>query len=410
MGFLGEVTEEYLGSLMYVKEIKREFRLPQGSSDITALIGPRRVGKTFIMLKSVENLIKRGEKALYIPFDEPMLRRMEVRKLAELVRREHPEGEVHLFLDEVQEWRNWDHNLRWLHDVKDFRLYVTGSSSALQSSEIPSRLRGRYISKLLLPLSFREVAGVDPKTFRERGLLRRLLDEYLKWGGFPEVWIYRSREKVISLLETMFYRDIVERFRVRNVQEFMDVFYFVLSNYSNAFTWNSLRRVLEGQGIRVDTKTLMSYVDHMRSAFLVFTVRRFSPSERVSAISPKKIYVVDTSFAMLFDEPMDLGRRMENLVFLELMRRGGDLFYYVTRSGREIDFLVRERGRTREVIEVCYDPREEHLKKISEALSELRLSRATIVTWDRDDSIEVRGRTIHLVPLWRWLLGDISVF
>ncbi|RSN69204.1 ATP-binding protein, partial [Candidatus Korarchaeum cryptofilum] len=187
MGFLREITEEYLGALQYVKEVPRDVKLPT-SRDIVALVGPRRAGKTFLMLKSVKNLLDSGKQALYISFDELQIRRIDARKLAEMAREEYPRGEIHLFLDEVQEWENWDSKLRWLHDVKDFLLYVTGSSSALQSSEIPSRLRGRYISVLLLPFSFREVSSkekIDITTFRERGAIKALLNDYMTWGGFP---------------------------------------------------------------------------------------------------------------------------------------------------------------------------------------------------------------------------------
>jgi len=142
MGFLREITEEYLGALQYVKEVPRDVKLSIGSRDIVALVGPRRAGKTFLMLKAVKNLLDSGEQALYISFDELQIRRLDARKLAEMAREEYPRGEIHLFLDEIQEWENWDSKIRWLHDVKDFFLYVTGSSSALQSSEIPSRLRG----------------------------------------------------------------------------------------------------------------------------------------------------------------------------------------------------------------------------------------------------------------------------
>ncbi len=223
MGFLKELTLEYLGSLKYVQEVPRDFSLPQSFPDIIAVIGPRRVGKTFIMLKLAQSILDKGGQALYIPFDEPLVRKVEAREFAEMVRAEYPEGRVHLFLDEVQEWPDWGRKLRWLHDVKDFYLYVSGSSSALHSSEIPTQLRGRYSSKLLLPLSFREVASSKGLTFRERGRIRSLLNDYLKWGGFPEVWLFRSREKVISLLETIFYRDVIERHGIRDLSEFRDV-------------------------------------------------------------------------------------------------------------------------------------------------------------------------------------------
>ena len=278
MGFLREITEEYLGALQYVREVPREVKLPLRSRDIVALVGPRRAGKTFLMLKAVKNLLDSGEQALYVSFDEFQTRRLEARKLAEMAREEYPREEIHLFLDEVQEWENWDSKLRWLHDVKDFFLYVTGSSSVLQSSEIPSRLRGRYASVLLSPFSFREIVSasqgkVKTVTFREKGAIKGLLNEYLTWGGFPEAWIYRSREKLVSLLETMFYRDVVERHRIRETAVFLELARLTISSYACPVTWHSLRRTMRVTGIDVDVKTVMSYVEYMRQANLVFLAK-----------------------------------------------------------------------------------------------------------------------------------------
>ncbi len=410
MGFLKEMTSEYLGSLKYVREIPRNLSLPSSLPDVVAILGPRRVGKTFLMLKEAKKHLDRGDQVLYIPFDEPLVRRMGAREFAELVRSEYPEGRIHLFLDEVQEWPEWGRKLRWMHDVRDFYLYVSGSSAALQASEVPTQLRGRYVSRLLLPLSFREVVGVTTTTFRERGRVRSLLDDYLKWGGFPEVWTFRSREKIVSLLETIFYRDIIERHGIRNLSEFRDVFYFILSNYSNPITWNSLRRLLEAQGIKMDTKTVINYVEYMGEAFLIFTVRRFSHSERVREISPKKIYLVDMAISNLFGMPMDLGRKIENLTFLELLRRvkgpGEEISYYVTRSGREIDFLVERAGKIVEILEVAHELDENHIKKVLEACRELKINRATVITWEIEGVVSERGCVVREVPLWKWLIGE----
>ncbi len=410
MGLLKEVTDEYIGSLRFLREIPRDLTLPYDWRDVIALIGPRRVGKTFIMLKTASSILERGGQAIYLSFDEPPFRRLEARKLAEMVREEYPRGVVHLFLDEVQEWTEWDSKVRWLHDMGDFRIYVTGSSSVLQSSEIPSRLRGRYISKLLLPLSFREVATAaaktrirpaDALTFRERGALKSLLGEYMEWGGFPEVWLYMSREKVVSLLETMFYRDIMERHRVRDHLAFMELANLVISNYSNPLTWRSLSRTMRGMGVELDVKTVMNYVEYMRQAFLIFVVRRFTLSAREAAVSPKKVYLVDHGIAKLYERPMDLGRRMENVVLVELVRRGYELGYYITGSGKEVDFVV---GRT--VVEVCADAGEEHVRKVAEAMRELRAGSGVIVTWDREEELEYGGRTVRIIPLWWWLIGS----
>ncbi|ABL78660.1 ATP-binding protein [Thermofilum pendens] len=409
MGFLRELTEEYLGSLKYVARIvPREVELPRESPDIVAVVGPRRSGKTFVMLRSVERDLAEGLQALYVPLDEPSLRRLDARRFAEMVREEYREGRVRLYMDEVQDWEDWDSKLRWLHDVKDFQLYVTGSSSALQSSEIPSRLRGRYVSRLVLPFSFREVAraelGAEPSTFRERGALKGLLREYLAWGGFPEVWLYRSREKAVALLETMFYRDIVERHRVREPEALLELAYVVLSSYASPVTWRSLARSLKGLGVEVDAKTAASYVEYMRQAFLVFVVKRFAYSERLRARSPRKVYVVDPAVASLFERPLDLGRRAENVVLVELVRRGCEPGYYVTSRGREVDFAAKCGGSLR-LVEVCLEVEEGHVRKVAEAMRELRLREAELVSWDDEDEREVEGGRVRVVPLWKWLLG-----
>jgi predicted AAA+ superfamily ATPase len=403
MRFLREITEEYLGALQYVKEVPRDVKLPI-SRDIVALVGPRRAGKTFLMLKSVKNLLDSGKQALYISFDELQIRRIDARKLAEMAREEYPRGEIHLFLDEVQEWENWDSKLRWLHDVKDFLLYVTGSSSALQSSEIPSRLRGRYTSVLLLPFSFHEVSSkekIDITTFRERGAIKALLNDYMTWGGFPEVWIYRSREKLVSLLETMFYRDVMERHRIREAAVFLELARLAISSYSCPVTWHSLRKAMKAAGVNVDVKTVISYVEYMRQANLLFPVKRFTYSEREALVSPKKIYLVDPGIATLLEKPMDRGRRAENLVYLELVRRGYEPCYYVTKTGKEVDFVTM---RERIVVEVALEDWEKHTGKVTEAARELGVDEATIVTWDAEGEERVGNCRIFLVPLWKWLL------
>ncbi|MGB9718146.1 MAG: ATP-binding protein [Thermoproteota archaeon] len=408
MGQLLEITYEYLDSLRYVREIQREIALPTVSPDIVAVVGPRRSGKTFLMLKTANNMLKSNKQVIYASFDEPSLRKIPVRRFGELVRKEYPEGKVNLFLDEIQEWRDWGFNLRWLHDVKDFTVVISGSSSSLQSSEIPTRLRGRYVSKLVTPFSFREVSNVSPKTFRERGQAQRVFEEYVKWGGFPEVWLYRSREKIVSLLETIFYRDLVERFRIRNMAEFQSVFYFVLSNYSNSFTWNSLKRFMETLNVRIDTKTLINYINYMAQAFLIFTLQRFSYSERERAVSPKKIYVIDLAFSNLFEKPLDLGRKMENLVFIELLRRLqnkiSQVFYHVTKDGGEIDFVVKTGSRIEQVIEVCYEVDEEHVRKMVKASEELSCKNLLCITRDQEGETKVRNVGIRYMPIWKWLL------
>ncbi len=412
---LREITLEYLGALEKGEKIPREINLPRGS-DIKAIVGPRRVGKTFLMLRTARELIEKGENVLYLPFDEPELRKLTARQLAEEIRREFPEGKVTLFLDEVQEWDEWDTKLRWLHDVGDFNIYVSGSSSALLSSEIPSKLRGRHLSKLILPLSFREIVGKErPMTFRERGKLRKLLDEYVKWGGFPEVWLTKSREKVISILETIFYRDIIEHFAFRDVREFREVFYYVLSLYGGYFTYRSLQRALKGLGVEANVKTIMNYLHAMESSFLVFELPLFSTSTKRVMRSPRKLYLVDTAFTSLFFKGQDAGRKIENLVFLELLREKSyrnpliELSYY-SDGDSEVDFVIRVGGEVRELVQVTYEITPSNYERevlgLLKAGKRLGVDKLTLVTMDEEKKLREGGKTVEVIPLWKFLLRE----
>jgi len=408
-----EITEEYLGSLRFIEEIPREVELPQGR-DIKAIIGPRRVGKTFLLLKKAESL-KDSQNVLYLPFDEPELKRLTARELAEKTRGEFPEGRVVLFLDEIQEWREWDVKLRWLHDVGDFDIYISGSSSTLMSSEIPSRLRGRHISRLILPLSFREITGNPGKTFRGRGKLQAILREYMKWGGFPEVWATKSREKIISILETMFYRDMVERFAFRDVKEFQEAFYHILSLYGGYFTYRSLQRALKSLGVDANLKTIMNYLRAMEESLLVFQLPIFSPSTRERMIKPRKLYLVDTAFASLFFKGHDEGRKLENLVFIELLREKSywnpslEISYYS--DGRnEVDFVVREGPRVRELIQVTYELNAANYGRevngLIKTAKKLGVGKLTIVTLEDETQINEGNLTVEVLPIWKFLLRE----
>ncbi len=373
---LRELTEEYLG---FIPEsyVEREIKIAP-SPDITAIVGPRRAGKSFFLMLEARRLLNAGKQVVYLLMDDPDLKGMPVRKLAELVRRAYPSGEVYLFLDEVQEWENWDWNLRWLHEVKDFRIFVSGSSYVLQESEIPSRLRGRYRSFLLLPFSFREVSR--GRSFREIG---KLWEDWLKWGGYPEVWLFRSREKLVSIFRTMMIRDVVERHGVEDLEVFERVARFLLDNYANAITLRSLSRLLRYEGIEVSVKTLGNYIKYMEEGFMLFVVERLTYSSRLRLVSPRKVYLPDHGLARLSTK-LDRGRLLENIVFLDLLRRGERPKYYVTKRGEEVDFVTE-----RHIIEVSLEPDVEHLKKLERAARELGRTPVYITLEESPHSISI---------------------
>jgi predicted AAA+ superfamily ATPase len=158
-------------------------------------------------------------------------------------------------------------------------------------------------------------------------------------------------------------------------------------------------------GIDVDVKTVMSYVEYMRQANLVFLAKRFTYSEREALASPRKIYLVDPGLATLLEKPMNRGRRAENLVYLELVRGGYEPRYYVTRMGKEVDFVAMREGE-KLVVEVALEDWEEHMGKVAEAARELGIDEATIVTWDAEGEEKMGNCKVRLIPLWKWLLQE----
>jgi len=166
---------------------------------------------------------------------------------------------------------------------------------------------------------------------------------------------------------------------------------------------------METLDIKIDTKTLINYIGYMNRAFLIFTLQRFSYSEREKAVSPKKIYVIDLAFSNLFEKPLDLGRKMENLVFIELLRRLqnriSQVFYHTTKSGEEVDFIVKTGGRIEQIVEVCYEIDEDHVKKVLKASEELNCRNLLCITRDQEGRTKVRGVEIRYMPIWKWLLG-----
>ncbi len=406
---LSGVTREYVDSLNYADTIvSREAMLTPRGRDILAVVGARRVGKTFLMLLRARELLDAGEQVVFVSFDEPPLRSLDSRSLASMVRSEYPGGKIHLFLDEIQEWQGWDWKLRWLHDVMDFQIYVSGSSSSLLSSEIPSRLRGRYSSVVVFPFSFREIsAGVTAEGFRETGTIVRRFKEYLEYGGFPEVWLYRSRDKLASILETCLYRDIVERYGIRDISTFRQIYYYVLFNYSNKITFRSLCRMISGGvGVDVDVKTVANYLHYMESAFIIHMSRFYTQSERLRAVRPRKIYIVDHGPARLNPQGLHMGRIYENIVAVELLRRGYQISYY-EQEDFQVDFVAARNGRAEQLVEVTYDDTliDEKAGNLRRAMKRLEVKNSLLITDNVEKQISMGEAQIRVEPLWKWLLS-----
>jgi len=401
------------------------------------IIGPRRAGKTYYMFQQMGGLEARGmrRKALYVNFEDDRLTPLTLGDLDTILtafRKEDPEGLAggcHLFLDEVQLVKGWERFVRRVIDTEDILVHVTGSSSRLLHTEVATSMRGRSLTYVMLPFSFREVLRARGITCegslssKERAAVLRALEGYLRLGGFPEIVLEKDEgkaQKMLSgLLDLMLIRDVIERHHIKNTLALRALVTHLLASFSTPFSASKFSDYLGSQGIKLAKPTIYTYMRHLEDAFIFLGVRRFGYKPRELVWSLPKVYPIDTGLAtqMSGRHSEDLGRLMECAVAMELMRRRDrnprlEFYYWKDLHGKEVDFVVREGTSVVELIQSCYDlegygTKDRELGPLLKASRETGCKRLRVLTWDQEGEERVEGRKVVYKPLWRWLTeGD----
>ncbi|NJE02606.1 ATP-binding protein [Thermococcus sp. MV11] len=380
-----------------------------------AIIGPRRAGKTYLMRQIIEKLRSEGvpeEKVAYVNLEDPRLVGASLEDLMTLleVLREMGGEKLHLFLDEVQAVDGWERFVRYLLDT-GHRVFVSGSSSKLLSKEIATQLRGRSVSVRVFPFSFGEflkARGFAVKRYlssAEKAELRSLLREYLEWGGYPEVVLnpHMRIEVLRGILDLAIYRDIVERWGVRNVSA-LRLLLKILARSSH-LTLTKAYSTMKSLGVSIGKGTLADYLEYLSDAFILHRLPPYVKSYKKAELLGFKPYLVDNGLLRITGVK-DRGRLLENLVMVELLRRGfepGEDLFYVPGDDWEVDFLAGD-----ELIQVSYElhplNRERELKALVSASERIGAERLTVITFADRERVELRGKKIDVVPLQDWLL------
>ncbi len=405
---------------------KRELDVKPIGDKAVCIVGPRRVGKTYLLY----SLIDEPTKYLYIDFEDPIFynsKPMDIVDILDAYRELYPEYNIPIvMLDEIQILRDWERAVRYLLN-RGINTYVTGSSSRLLSHEIATHLRGRAITYMLFPLSFREFLRFKGIQFEGRDLyinynrILGSLDEYLRYGGYPEIALNREKERILSeYLNVMIRRDIIERYQLRNRFLVNELLYFTLNNYGKYISYDSLYRLFK-QRLKVTKKTVINYLTYFEDSQLFFLLKRYQPSIKGRIVSPRKIYLIDVGLSIMYNK--DIARDMENIVFIELMRRKyysnplWNIYYYRNSQGYEVDFLVTEGGIIKECIQVTYahshdevDKRE--IRALLKAGEALKCRDLKVITYGYEDKVLESWygikEEIKYIPLWKWLLKPIS--
>ena len=316
--------------------------------------------------------------------------------------------------------------VRRIHDTKIFKIFLTGSSSKLLSKEIATQLRGRAINYEISPFSFKEFLRAKNIELNERIVyseerfkIINYLEEFIQFGGFPEVVLEEDDNVKLRILkeyiDTMFFKDLVERFKIRNTLILRELTKFLITNISSYFSINSFYKWIKSVS-PVTRRTIINYVSYLEESGIFHFVKKYSFSLKEQTLSLKKVYIVDLGLRRVygFKFSQDRGRSLENIVFLELLKKKlknpiFEVYYYKDRRNHEVDFVLTEGDSVKYLIQSCLSLTDEKTRKreltsLINASEELKCNNLFIVTLDHEEEIEISGKRIVVKPLWKWLI------
>ena len=327
--------EEYLSNIM-----DRKDRL------IQILIGARRVGKTFILKSVINHLLLEGAKeknVLYISCDAREVRDLGIKRVIDIYIKQFKinlKQRIYIFLDEVQEVKDWQSDVKYFYDNLSIQFYLTGSSSLILSSKT-SKLTGRFILHQVLPLSFKEyLLFTNTKIIKDKKNNEKILEEYLQTGGYPEYVLLKNRQYLMDAIESTLYRELLEVYGIRNPKLLRTLIEYLSDKVTNYVSANKIR-----QDLKVDDKTAAFYLQYLQDIYLLYPVYKYGRSYKISKNSIPKYYFNDTGILNVFSLYPKIGQLTENVVFLHLLRKSRskqslNIFYDVI-NNIEIDFRAQ---------------------------------------------------------------------
>jgi len=396
------------------KIISRSYTIPE-TDNISVLIGIRRCGKTFTLYEKAKSY--NIDEILFLDFEDERLISLNTLAGYDIIidayKSLFPHLKPVLFFDEIQNLKNWHFYLKRLH-VQGYRIYVSGSNANLISREIATYLKGRSLETTIYPFSFTEFlqlknVEIQPKDyFINKPEILNLFDEYLQFGGFPEVIKVSHDDKrtiAKNIYNLLFYKDLVAKYD-KNDYLLKLIISKITENLTKEFSITNLAKKIMSV-YQTSVPTVTDYFNILPEPFLTTNIYQYRTSF-VKRESKRKTYLTDNSFIFLNRINEDKSRLFENLVFNFLMRKHAVLFYYKTSNGREVDFFINEGGE-KKLIQASYSiaddtTREREIKSLLKAMEEQNLNSGFIYTYNNSESIKVKGKTIEVVPFWKEVL------
>lgn len=382
---------------------------------ITTLTGFRRVGKTYLLFLLMERI--KNEFFVYFNFEDERIPE-ETEVLTELIyamEELYSKQASYLFFDEIHIIPGWGKFLRRILD-RGYKIFVTGSSSKLGLKEIPTELRGRTINYTLFPLSFseylnfKEVEMDNLLTLKEIEI-KRIFREYLTFGGFPEIYDSNEierKEVIQEYFRTLVQRDLIERFNIREDALLNDTVKLLLNSLTVSIS--KITKTLQSMGYRCSKNTISNYITYLEKSFFLFQVMYYSQNVKDQMQYPRKIYFIDNGFLKYLSIHPGESRFLENIVAVELKRRGYEFFYWKSGKGEEIDFVLMEKGVATLLIQVSVDisqpdTREREVRALRKGMKHFGMNKGLILTFEVEEIIQHNGYEIEVKPVWKWILN-----
>jgi len=412
---------------------KREFflpALPRNVRKAIVFIGMRRSGKTWAMYQQMQSLLAKGinkQQILYVNFEDDRLSSMrsnDFQSILDAYFTLYPQyaqnKDIYFFFDEIHEINGWERFIRRLLDQEQVKIYISGSSAKMLSKEIASALRGRTIVQEIFPFSFREYLSFKevflPKrlTTKQRATVAHYAKEFLQYGGFPEAVSLDKqfhRDLLQGYIDAVIYRDIVERHHISNSSIVREFIKYCLQNAASLVSMNKIYHRFRSQGLALGKNSLYEFSDYLHDAYCIFPVPLYAHSHNKQAVNPKKIYTVDQGLitAYTIKPEFEEASRLENAVFCHLRRQTEEIFYYKTKTGKEVDFLTLNSNGSIGLYQACVsltakETFQREITALTEAMQELGIKQATIVTKGKKQALKFKEGVIHQIPIEEWLL------
>lgn len=398
--------------------IERELNVDKyiTTSQIVILTGIRRSGKSSMLSLLKEKMNLSDAEFCYFNFDdERVISNISILENLHNLHIEIYGNEPVLFFDEIQNVENWEKFVNRMYE-KGAKIFVTGSNAKLLSSEIATSLTGRNKQIELFPFSFNEYLRYHKKSYslnqltsKDKALLISDFNSYFETGGFPLVVKENDTELINSYFQDILYRDIISRYRLSQVDEIKQIGLYFASNIGKLFSYSTLQKI---SGIK-SLSSIKDYLFYYEQSYLFFYLKKFDYSVTKQIMNPKKVYTIDSGVIhrLGFNFSANKGRVLENVVYIELLRRGKEVFYHSAKN--ECDFVIKQGLHITEAIQVTWQlditNHDREINGLQESLETYGLEKGTLIYMNESGPNLDIPENIELIPVWKWLLSNYFV-